>query len=282
MLVASAAIALLAVLGTGTSASDDGGHGAGLDDSVKIRAEALEDAGVTPTPVLDHLADGDVIDVAVTNGVPGARGTVRQCVRTGSGVASCVNDFPVQFGDRGDARFQYQLVDTGRCSPAGSCVLVVDDAERARRAIAHTVFGAPAPPAPVVTIASARLVEEGDRVNVDITGLAPGAAVQVGYCDPGCDVFSLVIADHLGRATTSVIIGADCERCGIAVIGGAHDSLTAVTFAPLPEPGYRASRLTIGLLVGAAFLLVAWRIVTVVDWSPPSEAATPDLDAAEL
>jgi len=26
----------------------------------------------------------------------------------------------------------------------------------------------------------------------------------------------------------------------------------------------------------------AWRIVVTVDWSPPSEAATPDLDTAEL
>ncbi|MBA3983423.1 MAG: hypothetical protein H0X61_07775 [Acidimicrobiia bacterium] len=53
-------------------------------------------------------------------------------------------------------------------------------------------------------------------------------------------------------------------------------------FAPPPQPGYDASRLTVGLLVGAALLVAAWRIVAAVDWSPPSEAATPDLDAAEL
>ncbi|MDQ3738004.1 MAG: hypothetical protein M3337_02405 [Actinomycetota bacterium] len=279
MLVARAAMALLAVLGTGSQPGDDEGD---LDDVVKLRAVLIEDTGITPSPVLDHLDDGDVLDVTVTDGVPGGRGTVRQCVRTTSGMASCVNDFPVQFGERGDARFQYQLVDTGRCGPARSCVLVVDDAGRTRRAVAHTVFGAPAPPPPVVTVTPGRLFEEGDEVQVVIGALTPGTTVQVGYCEPGCGNFTRVGADPLGLATTSVTIGANCERCGIAVIGGVHDSLTAMPFAPPPQPGYDTSRLTMGLLIAAALLITAWRIVATVDWRPPSEAATPDLDAVEL
>jgi len=284
VLIAPAALALLAVLGGGGGgrAGGDGGDGGDLDGAVKMRAVAPEDTGLTPSPVLDRLVDGDVLDVTVTDGAPGARGTVRQCVRSLSGVGSCVNAFPMQFGDRGDARFQYRIVDTGRCGPAATCVLVIDNAGATRRAIAHTVFGGPAPPAPIVAIRPARLVEEGDEVRVIIGALTPGAVVQVGYCSPGCSQFNRVVADPLGLATTSVVIEADCARCGIAVIGGAYDSLTAVPFAPPPQPGYDASRLTVGLLVGAALLVAAWRIVAAVDWSPPSEAATPDLDAAEL
>ena len=277
MLAARVAVALLSVLGVGGSAGDEGG-----DDRVSLQAVALEEAGIAMAPVLDRLADGDVLDVTVTDGVADTRGTVRQCVRTLGGATGCVNAFPVQFGDRGDARFQYRLVDTGRCGPAGSCVLVVDDADGTRRALAHTVFGAPAPPAPVVTISPAGPFEQGAEVRVDIDTLAPGARIQVGYCDPECGLFTRVVADPQGRVTTSVVIGPDCERCGIAVIGGSHASLTAVPFAPSRQPGYETRRLTIGLLVAAALLVAAWRIVATVDWRPPSEAATPELDAVEL
>ncbi len=281
MLVARPAMALLAILGAASRAGDDGAGG-DLDDTVQMRAVVFEDTGLTPNPVLDHLVDGDVLDVAVTDGVADARGIVHQCVRTIDGVANCFNAFPVQFGDGGDARFQFQLLDNGRCGPAGACVLVVDDAARTRRAMAHTVFGAPALPAPVVTITPARLVDEGDEVQVAIRQLTPGTAVQVGYCGPGCDHLTRVVADPLGQATAKVVIGADCLRCGIAVIGGAHDSLTSVPFAPRPQPGYDTGRLTTGLLVAAALLVAAWRVVATVDWRPPSEAATPDMDAAEL
>ncbi len=279
MAVARSALVLLAVLAGGVRSGGDAGD---RDDAVKIGAVALDDTGVTPNPVVDHLVDGDVLDVTVTDGVPGARGTVRQCVRTTGGLTNCVNTFPVQFGDGGDARFQYELVDTARCGPAGSCVLVVDDAARTRRAVAYTVFGAPAPPAPVVAITPARPAEEGDEVRVIITALTPGATVQVGYCTPDCERFNEVVADPLGLATTSLTIGPDCARCGIAVLGGALDSLIAVPFAPPPQPGYDVTRLTVGLLVGMAMIGAAWRIVVTVDWSPPSEAATPDLNTAEL
>jgi hypothetical protein len=55
-----------------------------------------------------------------------------------------------------------------------------------------------------------------------------------------------------------------------------------VSFAPLLTPGYDARRLAIGLVVAAVLLAAAWRIVAAVDWRPPSEADTPDLDMAEL
>ncbi len=272
------AVALTVVVVAGGRAGDDQGH----REAVSMRAVAPEDTSVTPNPVLDGLADGAVLDVTVTDGVAGAGGVVRQCVRTTDGVAGCLNDFPVQFGEGGDARFLYELIDTGRCGATASCVLVVDDVGVTRRAVAHIVFGAPAPPAPDVAIATQRLVEAGDEVVVTIGGLTPGVNVQVGYCGPDCGRFTDVVADADGRATTTVVVGTDCERCGIAVIGGPHDSLVPVPFAPPPQPRYDGRRLATGLLVAAALLLAAWRIVIGVDWSPPSEAATPDMDAVEL
>jgi hypothetical protein len=66
------------------------------------------------------------------------------------------------------------------------------------------------------------------------------------------------------------------------VIGSTHDTLTPVPFAPPPRPDYDERRLTLGLLLAAALLATAWRIVAAIDWRPPSEADTPDLDAAQL
>ena len=144
------------------------------------------------------------------------------------------------------------------------------------------IFGAAAPPPPTVEVSPTELVEEGDRLLVEITGLPPDAVVRVGYCDPECTAATRVVADSSGRASDTVVAGAPCEECGVAVIAGPHETMTPVSFAPLPVPGYDARRLAIGLVVAAVLLATAWRIVTAVDWSPPSEADTPDLDMAEL
>ena len=281
MFAVRATLAVFAALGApGLAGGDDSGGGG--DITVELAAKARDEQSVVPTPVLDHLADGHVIDISLADGTAGAKGVVRQCVRNFGGVTGCTNRYPVQFGDGGDARFQYQLTDPGDCGPAGSCVLVVDDLEGERRALAVLVFGGPAPPPPVVTISPTELVEEGDEVRVDIAGLQPESAVQVGYCDPDCATATRVVADAGGQATSTVTVGSPCGRCGVAVIGSAHETLTPVPFAPAPRADYDARRLTLGLLAAAGLLVAAWRIVATIDWRPPSEADTPDLDVAEL
>ena len=281
MLAVQATLAVLAALGGLGRAGDDDSDGGG-DVVVEMVAVEREAQTVVPTPVLDQLAAGDVLDVSVVDGTDGANGAVRQCVRTLGGVTGCTNRYPVQFDDRGHARFQYQLTDPGDCGPGGSCVLVVDDRDGERRALAVLVFGAQAPPPPTVTISPAELVEEGDQVRVDITGLQPESAVRIGYCDPECTRSTRIMADMTGRASTTVVVGAPCDRCGVAVIGSTHDTLTPVPFAPPERPDYDERRLTLGLLLAAALLATAWRIVAAIDWRPPSEADTPDLDAAQL
>ena len=277
-----AAIAIFAVALCGADGRADAGPVEDDERGVRLEAVPVDDAILEPVPVLDRLADGDVLDVTVVEGVAGARGDVQQCTRTVGGVSGCRHVYPVQFADRGDARFLYRLTDTGSCGPDGSCVLVVDDRGGERRAMAAIVFGAPAPPPPVVSIVPARAVEEGDEVAVRIGGLVPGARVRIGYCDPECATARVAAADAQGRLAAAVVIGPDCARCGIAVVGSAHDTLVQVPFAAPPEPGYDTGRVAIGLLVAAVLLVAAWRIVVTVDWRPPSEAATPELDAFEL
>ena len=279
MLAIPPLLAVLAALAGLAGASDDDGRGAAVVETVAV---ARDDHSVVPTPVLDRLMGGDVLDVSVIDGTDGANGAVRQCTRTLGGVTGCTNRYPVQFDDRGHARFQYELTDPGDCGPGGSCVLVVDDLDGQRQALAVLVFGAPAPPPPAVTISPAELVEEGDRVGVDIAGLQPYSIVRIGYCNPECASATLVVADSRGHANSTVVVGAPCGTCGIAVIGSAHDTLAPVPFAPALQPSYHPRRLAIGLLLAAALLAAAWRISAAIDWRPPSEADTPDLDAAEL
>jgi len=271
-------VVLAAFSGLHAAADADGEN----DLVVEMVAVPREGQRVGPTAVRDRLADGDVLDVSVIDGTESAKGAVRQCERTLGGVNGCTNRFPVQFDDRGHARFQYQLTDPGVCGPEGSCVLVVEDLDGERRALAVLVFGAPAPPPPTVTISPAELVEAGDRVSVEIAGLQPDSAVRVGYCDPECASSTRVVADAHGQATATVVVGAPCARCGVAVIGSAHDTLIPVPFAPPLRPDYDERRLTLGLLLAATMLAAAWRIVASIDWRPPSEADTPDLDVAEL
>lgn len=270
-----------AVVAALCSLAATGGTGGPDEEREVTRLRAGEPGQIALSAPLDELVAGDVVDLTVSNGIPDAIGSVRQCVRTIDALADCTNRYPVQFDGRGHARFQYQLADPGRCGPAGSCVLVVDDPGPQRRAVVATIFGAPTPPPPLVTVTPAQLVEPGAEVRVDVTGLVPGTPVDVGYCDPACVSSARAIADDDGVAQVAITVGEPCPRCGIAV-GGVTNTLTPVEFAPPAQTTYRPGRLVGGFVVAAVALIVAWRIVVTVDWRPPSEAATPDLDAAEL
>lgn len=275
--VAAAVACLCGGAGTAGAGAPDG------ERQVALQAAPTGDARGAPVQVVDRLRAGDLLDVFVGSGVQNARGVVRQCTRTIDEFTGCVNSYPVQFGDGGNARFLYRLTDPGDCGPQGSCVLVVGDIDGERLAVATLVFGAPAPPPPAVAIVPAgTTVRSGDTVQVEVARLVAGARVRVGYCDPICAGAETRRADAEGQLTASVVIGEDCDRCGIAVVGSAHDTLVRVPFAAGPQLGYDTQRLVLGLLVAAVLLAAAWRIIAAVDWRPPSEAATPELDAWEL
>jgi hypothetical protein len=261
-----------------------GGGGDGDDRDLIARLSAIDAAEEVspPAPIVDGLVDDDVLDVAVSDGEPDARGHVSQCRRTPNGFTGCTNHYPVQFGDRGDARFQYRLVDPGRCGATDACVLVVADDGLARRAVARLVFNDEAPPPPTVSITTLGPVVQGDDVRVDIERGPPAATVQVAYCDPRCASPTRVVADADGNASVAIEVGAPCAECRIAVIAGVHEMSVDVPFAAAPRPRYDARRIAIGAAVALALSAIAGRIWRATDWSPPSEAATPELDAVDL
>jgi hypothetical protein len=237
-------------------------------------------------PVLEHLVDRDVLRVRVSGLTPDTGGQVRQCRRTPGGFAACRNHFPIQVAGDGVATFQYQVVSGGPngCGPDDSCAVLVGP-DRGTRAFAYTVFGAPAPSPARLRIEPGGPYEEGQRVEVAASGLPAGAAAGIAYCSPRCGRVQRVRvgADGVGRATVTMRPRCDGRRCSIALVGsGPRDARASVRFVPAPVPDHDAKRIVIGLSGAGATLLLAWWVARRTDWAPPSEAATPDLDAAEL
>jgi len=260
----------LVILGAGQPGDDD-------QHQVRLRAGRVDDV-IVAGPTIDELDDGDVLTVQLTDGTPSAAGTVRQCTVTVTGFERCVNRFPVQFGAEGEATFQYQLVDPGGCDGVAACVVVVGDDQGERLAYAFTVFGGPAPPPPEVTLDPPGPYEPGDDVRVEVSSLLPGAMIRAAFCATTCGPSTAATADGAGMAAVRVTVGRRCGGCGIVVVAGASSSLVPVSFVPPPSADYAAPRLVAGLAGAAVFLLLARRIVTGVDWRPPSEAQVPDVD----
>jgi hypothetical protein len=250
------------------------------DDRREVRMQAAPAGEVTvDAPVIDRLDDGELLVVRVTDGVGGAPGHVRQCLLTVDGFGRCANVFPIQFDDDGAATFQYQVFDLDGCGgTGGACAIVVADEDTTRIAHAVTVFGASAPPAPAVTLTPPGPYSAGARVSVEVSSLPAGAVARIAFCAEECGVETRVVAGDDGTATATIAVGERCGDCGVVVVSGATSQRVDVQFVALPSPDYHAARVVVGLALAAVFLVVAWRIVRGVDWRPPSEADTPELD----
>lgn len=273
---------------------------------------AVESDGFpAPPAVIDELEDGTVLQVRVSGFPPFAQARAEQCATTTEGTA-CRNLILVQFGEDGRAHFQYLVTaDAGGalgadlCGPGGPlCTLVVRDVEGAVRAARRTVFGGEAP-APAEVVVEPRVeIDDGDVVNVVVSGLPAGAAGRAVLCvapatggPEGCGPPGPVAqlrAGADGRAATEMTIhtgpvgtsGARCGRgstCGVAVLTdrGAVGRVVPIGFAGPPGPDYHGGRLAGGLAAAAVLLgALAW-IVRRTDWSPVGEAAAPEIDEAE-
>ena len=251
----------------------------GDDEQQTVRMEARRSVEhLMAAETVDGLSDGDVLVVRVTGGEAAARANVFQCRLTVDGFGGCTNQFPVQFSDDGAATFQYQVVDLGGCGAIGACVVWVSDADHDLEAHAFTVFGEPAPPPPEVALNPAGPFQPGDRVTVTVTGVAPKTEIRTAFCADDCSRATTVVADSGGTAEATVVIGARCDDCGVAVVGAASSQVVPTPFTTPPGPQYDAVRLLAGLAAAALLLLIAWRIVATVDWRPPSEAEAPELD----
>jgi hypothetical protein len=252
-------------------------------DVVLVRAAPAREPATAP--VVERLADGDVLHVRAEGFDPFTRTRVRQCTRVGLDFGACGNAFPVQTGGDGVAEFQYQVRGGRReCGPGAACVVVVGDDTRA--AFAYTVFGAPAPAPASVRVTPAGPYRVGQRVEVSVEGLGRGAEVGLVYCAPECGPVRRLRADAAGRADGAVELSRRCgrgERCVVVATGLAtRDLRVAVPFTSPPAARYETRRVAVGLGLAAALLALAWWVVRRTDWRPPTEAGTPLLDAAEL
>jgi hypothetical protein len=248
----------------------------GEDDrhEVTLRAGPADEVIVT---TVDDLDDGDVLSILVMDGVSGSRGTVRQCRLGTDGVSGCHNSYPVLFDEDGRATFQYQVRDPGTCGADATCVVFATSGDES--AMAFTVFGEPAPPPPTVRLSPAGPLEPDSSVHVEARGLPPGTTAQAAFCAADCDRAERAVVDANGTAQFDVDVRGPCRTCVIVVVGAASASRTPLTFEALPSARYDTWRLLAGLVSCAVFLLVAWWLVANVDWRPPSEAATPELES---
>ena len=254
-------------------------------DEMVLLAASEPSAPPSRVRVIDHLGDRDVLRIHVTALPPETASQVRQCRRTAEGFSACRNNFPVEVADDGSATFQYQLSGgRGGCGPDDACAVVVGPGGGVR-AFAYTVFGAPAPAPARLQIEPAGPYHEGRRVEVTTSGLPAGSAGAIAFCSPRCNQVTPLraSADGVGRATVTLRPRCDGWSCSVALVGaGAHDTMVPVRFVPAPVPDHDTKRIVAGLSGAGAALLLAWFVARRTDWDPPSEAATPELDAAEL
>jgi hypothetical protein len=229
-----------------------------------------------PTTVVDELRDGDVLRVFVTGGLPDAGGSVAQCRITVDRAIRCHNYFPVRFGPAGEAAFQYRLRDSGQCGANGACAVVVRDDEGERIATAWTVFGAAAPPAPVVRLTPDGPLPPGGEVLVEVTGTTPESRLTVAICGERCGPTVSLVTDEDGIATARAHVPEQCSRCRLVVAGAANSTVMPVALTTPPGPRYEAGRMAAGLVAAVLLLLTAWRLAATTDWRPPSEADVPE------
>ncbi len=237
-------------------------------------------------PVVAHLEDRDVLRIRAEGFEPSSVIQVRQCRRTVDGFTGCWNHFPVEVGGNGAVTFQYQLFAEGknRCGPDDACAVLVG-LDAGDLASASTVFGAGAPDPARLRIKPVGPYEEGVRVVVTVSGLPAGSSAGIGLCSRTCGRTRPVLAgeDGVTRATVTMRPRCDGQPCAVALIGaGARDATLPVRFAAAPVPEHDARRIGLALSGAGAALLLAWFLARRTDWEPPSEAATPGLDAAEI
>lgn len=270
-----------------------------------VRVRAADDATFADVPVLDGLADGTVLRLTASGFVPDTDGTVALCRNTPSGPARCRGAFPVRFDGVGTARFQYLVVrdGAGRCGPDDGCVLAVTGIEERLGTVA-IVFDAAAPAPGRLAITPRSGLEDGQAVQVRLTGFPPGARVQLAQCVPPgqpvagrCGAPGPVVPVTVGgdgRASASFPVRAGsvgsghhpCHRgrvCAVAVTtveGAVLAPVVSITFSAGRGASYDGGRLIVGLLVATALAGLATWLVRNTDWREPSEAATPELDAA--
>jgi hypothetical protein len=218
----------------------------------------------------------------------------------------CRDTFPVRFDGAGQARIQYLATATVgdvRCTASAACAVVLRGEKGATPALVYTVFGPSAPRPGRVRLEPAASLRDGQVVQVAMEGYPASSNVRVMLCaapatagdeacgSPGSSVD--VSTDGEGRAASAFTVragrvgrsqrpcgrGAYCGLVAVAADGPMTAAVAPISFSAGAGAGYNTARLVPGLGLAIVFgVAVVW-LIRRTDWSAPSEAATPELDA---
>jgi len=246
------------------------------------------------------LRPGGVVRVRATGFGWHERGRIEHCVTERGRLPACTDPFPVQFDGDGQADFQLAL--SGDFAPGGCragqpvCGLRLTGDDGDQYASQQFVLIDELVPGQVSVAPSRRLIE-GETVEVAVAGFPPGARATAVLCAPPGDPqrcaataggATLVIdAEGGGRTTLTVspdAAGCSARRpCGVVVlVGDGYITAAPVAFSIGRGVDYDAGRLWPGAAAALVLLGIAVLIAVKTDWTKPSEAATPALDAADL
>jgi hypothetical protein len=249
------------------------------------------------------LAPGSVIRVRAQGFDAFEQGRIDQCVTELGRLPACSASLPVQFDELGWADFLFAV--SGDFAPDGcrargpACTLRLTGTRSGHEAtqqvvlIDELVVGK-------VTATPSRGVAEGQSVEVSVMGFPAGAPAIALLCAPPglydprrCSSpapRSSFVIDGAGMGRTTLVAAAtgSCrarQRCAVTVIVG--NGFVAAAPAPIsfslgPGVAYDVSRVAPGVAIAVLLVVIALGLAAKTDWTKPTEAATPALDAADL
>lgn len=274
-----------------------------------VRIQAVDQDRFSPYRPVSGLTAGAVVRVQAEGFDRSERGHIEQCVSELGRQTACSEAFPVQFDDRGRADLQFAVRDDvapGECRVGQATCLLRVTGDRSRQVgTVQTVVADRLTPGSV-RVEPARALVDGQTVVVSVTGFPAGTTATAVLCAPPeaydalrCSApvtASSFTVDAAGEARVTIAVsagrlGADAapcgprRSCGVAVLVG--PGFIAAPAAPISfstEPGvdYKARRLVPGVAAALMLLALALGLAARTDWAKPTEAASPDLDRADL
>ena len=237
------------------------------------------------------------------------QGSVRQCVVELGHQTACGEPFPVQFDGDGRADFQFAVrgdIAAGGCRIGQpTCLLRVTGESDARQASVQTVL-VDSLTTGEVRIEPAGPLADGQSVDVIVSGFPPRTTATAVLCAPpevydarrcgSPEPASTFTIDSAGAGRTRLTVaagrlGSDAALCGprrvcgiAVVVGGGFVAapVAPVQFSRGPGVAYDGGRVLAGVLTAMVLLGAGLVIARRTDWTKPTEAATPDLDRADL
>jgi hypothetical protein len=272
-----------------------------------VQLRAADGDGFSQYAPISALVPGEVVRIQAEGFRWSERGQIEQCVVELARQTACAEGFPVRFEDgRADFQVAVRAISPGGCRVGQpTCLLRLTGTDSGRQAAVQTVLVDNFSPGQI-RVEPARDVADGQAVQVSVTGFPPGTTAVAVLCAPPepydarrCnppDPASTFTVDDAGAGRTSLQVASGrlgpaavlCgprRGCGVAVVVGSGFVAAAaapVAFAEGPGVDYTAGRVAPGVIGALVLIGLALGIARRTDWRKPTEAATPEMDAADL